>query len=171
MKISTAITNCKKTAFAFLAVLFCLMMKSETGWGQSYTMSNSNITTCSGTYYDPGGPTQNYPTANPNNSKTWKQTIYPGTAGKSMSVAFSSFMVEDGGSQYDYLIIYDGNSTNAPQIGKYSGTNSPGTVTSTAADGSLTFYFYSDYSTAYFGWVASISCVDPPPPSIIYVWY
>ena len=35
MKISTTITNCKKTALAFLAVLFCLMINPQAGHSQT----------------------------------------------------------------------------------------------------------------------------------------
>ena len=117
------------------------------------TMSGADQYTCDATYYDPGG------TGNYSNRTRLTQTIYPGTPGNVLQIAFSSFDVEDGGHDYDYLLIYNGNSTSAPLIGKYSGTTSPGTITSTAADGSLTFYFYSDNYTNYSGWQATISCI------------
>ena len=50
MKISTTITNCKKTAFAFLAVLFSLMMKPESGIGQ---VAAYGFTQSSGSYTNP----------------------------------------------------------------------------------------------------------------------
>jgi hypothetical protein len=89
-------------------------------------------------------------------------------------VVFNSFVTEAG---YDGLMIYDGNSTAAPLIssglpvgtngttcpaGSYRGSTSPGTIYSTAADGSLTFKFTSDGSQVYAGWDAIISCVVVP---------
>ena len=47
--------------FVFLGiVLLLLTLRWETLQGQSYTMTNGQITTCSGTFYDPGGPDENY---------------------------------------------------------------------------------------------------------------
>ncbi|NBX80633.1 MAG: PKD domain-containing protein, partial [Flavobacteriales bacterium] len=82
--------------------------------------------------------------------------------GQSVQVAFSAFQLE---SNYDYLYIYNGNSSAAPLIGTYSGTTSPGTIISSASNGCLTFRFTTDGSVTYSGWTASISCVTPPPPS------
>lgn len=147
----------------------------------SYTVScysmpasgTTSYTSCSGTVYDPGG-TGNY--ANNANSTL---TIYPSVAGNMVSLTFSAFSTESG---YDGLIIYNGNSTSAPMIssgagagagafcpaGSFYGTTVPGTITSSAADGSLTLYFRSDGSTVSSGFVASISCA--PPASYLASW-
>ena len=120
---------------------------------ESFTMQNGTVTTCSGLFYDSGGADSNY-----GNQLDYTMTFYPGSDGAKIKVAFSSFETEN---NYDYLYIYDGTSTSATQIGSYCGTNSPGTVTATNADGALTFRFTSDYSQVKSGWVASISCVYP----------
>ena len=70
-----------------------------------------------------------------------------------ISVSFSSFNTE---SQYDGLFIYDGVSTSSKQIGVYSGTSNPGTITATNKSGALTFRFVSDKSSNKTGWVATI---------------
>jgi hypothetical protein len=114
------------------------------------SMFTGTVNMCSGNFYDSGGPSGNYA-----NSEAYTLTIYPSTPGASLQVTFSSFALEVG---YDYLSIYNGNSMAAPLIGTYNAT-SPGTVTSTAADGSLTFRFTSDGSVVYAGWVASINCI------------
>ena len=127
--------------------------------GQSYTMSNGTITTCSGSFYDPGGPNSNYAS-----DLDYTQTFVSANSGTCIQVVFNSFQLES--STYDYLRIFDGPDASSPIIGTYGGANSPGTVTSTS--GSLTFLFHSDNSVSYEGWSSIISCVDcsqsPPIP-------
>ena len=129
------------------------------------TGSNSGC----GTYlfYDHGGSASNY-----NNSENYTYTFTP-TAGSSIKVVFSSFNTED---SWDGLSIYNGNSTAAPLIssglpagiatscpaGSFYGTNSPGTIYSTASNGALTFNFMSDPSVTYSGWAATVTCVTLP---------
>ena len=117
---------------------------------ESIIMQNGSVTTCSGLFYDSGGPNSNY-----TNNLNYTMTIYPGTEGAMVSVNFTQFNTE---SNYDYLYIYNGTSTSATQIGQYSGTTSPGTVTATNAAGALTFKFTSDESQVRTGWEATVSC-------------
>jgi len=122
-----------------------------------FNMANGSITTCTGNFYDPGGPSANYA-----NSQTFTETFYPSTAGAMIRFTFNSFTTESG---YDYLKIYNGTSTAATLIGTYSGTTSPGTVTAANASGALTFNFTSDISQVYAGWSAAVSCfVNTLPP-------
>lgn len=103
-----------------------------------------NYTTATGTIYDSGGAGGNYV----DDERTiW--TISP-TAATSVTLTFNSFDTEN---TWDYLYIYDGNSVNAPLIGYYTGTNSPGTIISSG--GSLTLEFRSDCATTAAGWNAS----------------
>ena len=118
---------------------------------ESITMQNGSVTTCSGIFYDSGGPNSNY-----GNNLTYTMTFYPGTEGAMVSVNFTQFNTE---TNYDYLYVYDGTSTSATLIGQYSGTNGPGTVTATNIEGALTFRFTSDSGVTAAGWVANISCV------------
>ncbi|MBR4390537.1 MAG: carboxypeptidase regulatory-like domain-containing protein [Bacteroidales bacterium] len=118
---------------------------------EAYNMQNGTVTTCNAMFYDDGGPNSNY-----GNSKDLTMTFLPGTTGGILEVVFNSFDTE---SNYDYLYIYDGTSTSAPQIGQYHGSNNPTTVTATNANGALTFQFTSDYSVNYSGWVANVHCV------------
>ena len=117
---------------------------------QSYYMQNGTVNTCSGTFYDSGGPGGSY-----SNYEYSTFTICPDNPGDFIEVSFSSFSLEP---CCDFLRIYDGANTSSPVIGTYYGAN-PGTVTSTDASGCLTFFFDSDYSVTYSGWVANISCV------------
>ena len=75
-----------------------------------------------------------------------------------MQINFTSFQVEN---NWDNLSIYNGNSIAEPLIGTFTGTNSPGSITSTAVDGSLTIRFTSDVSGTFFGWVANLACIQP----------
>ena len=124
---------------------------------QGYLISDaSDITTCSGTIYDSGGPNGNY-----SNSENYTRTIYPGTQGNVVKMTFISFDTESA----DHLYVYDGTSTSATQIGDYSGhsVTCPFTVEATNSTGALTFRFTSDGSVVYPGWEAEIACVEPKP--------
>ena len=120
-------------------------------------MSSTPITTCSGTFYDPGG------TGNYANSLSVTQTFTPATPGAKLIFNFTSFLTEEG---YDYLYVYNGPSTASPLIGVYDDFTGPGTVTATNATGQLTFRFTSDGSVTETGWVATISCSVTAPPAI-----
>ena len=118
-------------------------------------MQNGTVETCNALFYDSGGENANY-----GNNLDYTLTIYPSSAGAKVSVSFSQFNVE---TNYDFLYIYDGASISDTQIGQYSGTTPPETVTATNEVGALTFRFTSDNSVNKFGWVASVSCELPTP--------
>lgn len=134
--------------------------------GNAYNMTNGNVNTCNGIFYDSGGQNGNYAS-----SETLTYTIFPSSPGNAVSVSFTNFSTED---NYDGLMIYNGPSTASPLIssgllagtnpttcpaGSWRGTGSPGTITSTDATGALTFVFTSDNVIAGTGWSANISCV------------
>lgn len=93
------------------------------------------------------------------NMESFVRTMIPNQPNQALMATFTSFELE---LDYDYLYIYDGPDTTYPEFlaGGYTGTNSPGTVVSTAADGSLTFRFYSDQYVTAPGWIANISCIQ-----------
>ncbi|MEN9998258.1 MAG: hypothetical protein RI922_1248, partial [Bacteroidota bacterium] len=121
---------------------------------QTYTMTNGSISACSGTFYDPGG------TGTYGNNQTFVYTICPSAPGAKVIVNFTTFDLEN---SYDFLQVYDGNSTAAPSLGTYTGSAGPGIATASVsnATGCLTFRFTSDGSVTYSGWVASIACSVP----------
>ncbi len=137
-------------------------------WALSYDGSNPElwnalrdhftdcaIIACQDSFFDMNGPRGTY-----FNRENWTWTLAP-TGASSVTVTFHSFQLENG---YDTLWIYNGSSTNAPLIGWYTGSNSPGTVTGTT--GALTFRFKSDNATVAAGWRATWSCVyDNVPPT------
>ena len=107
-------------------------------------------TLCEGNFYDSGGNDGNYA-----NHEEWTYTIAP-VGATSITVNFGGFNLEN---NYDYLYIYDGANTSAPPIGPsggYTGSNSPGTFTSTG--GTVTFKFDSDTWTLSTGWAATWTC-------------
>jgi PKD repeat protein len=121
-------------------------------------MGDQTITTCTGIFYDTGGDTGNY-----DDDEDFTMTFMPGAAGAKIIVDFESFDVEYQSScTYDWLKIYDGESTSANLIGTYCGTDSPGMIEATNNAGAITFDFHSDYSQTKAGWKALISCTSPP---------
>lgn len=131
------------------------------GLSTCYSMTfNSTVssTTCGGLFYDDGGPTANYNAG----SGTSVYTFYPGATGtgSKVSVHFNSFASE---SCCDYMYIYNGNSTGAAILGGPYYNTVPADFTSTAADGSLTFLFYSDGSINAAGFAAVITTTTVNP--------
>jgi spore germination protein YaaH len=111
--------------------------------------SDCAIVACSDTIYDMGGPSRNYYDA-----ENYTTTISP-TGASSVSLSFSQFDVE---ANYDSLWIYNGTNANAPLLGVYTGTNSPGTVSSTGP--SITIRFKSDNNTVNPGFTAIWNCTS-----------
>ena len=132
---------------------------------------------CDGNFYDSGGATGDY-----SSNEDIETTICPDLVGDVVTVTFTSFLVEGQNATacYDELFIYDGNSTSATAITPLSlgiGTTTGGfcyqaagdgtadltgvAITSTSADGCLTFDFSSDGSVQLAGWETDITC-DPP---------
>ena len=123
-----------------------------------FLMGDQTITTCTGIFYDTGGDSGNY-----NDDEDFTMTFIPGAAGSKIIVEFESFDVEYQAScTYDWLKVYDGESTSASLIGTYCGTDSPGMIQATNDEGAITFEFHSDYSQTEAGWKALISCTSPP---------
>ena len=116
------------------------------------TMTNGSTSSCGATFLDPGGA------GNYANNSNFTYTICPTTAGARLKAVFTAFATESG---WDYLYIYDGNSTGATLLGTYTGSTSPGTVQASTsnASGCLTFVFTSDGTNVAAGWSADISCI------------
>jgi hypothetical protein len=106
------------------------------------------ITTCGATFTDAGGLEGNigmYDDA--------VTTIYPANPGDRIRLTFLEFNASYGGFE-----IYNGTDMNAPLIGNYMGTDSPGEVTAMNTDGALTIHFMGPGWEETSGWVAFISC-------------
>lgn len=130
---------------------------------------------CGGVYLDSGGTGSDY-----SSGENTTTTMCPDDTGDVVTVIFTSFSTENSGTGcYDGLTIYNGGDTSAPTINPPNGgtewcwdrndttPNGSGdlegmTITSTAADGCLTFVFSSDGSVTRPGWEANIYCSQPP---------
>jgi len=101
-------------------------------------------------YSDSGGINNNY-----TDQETVVRTIIPNVTNNSIVLTFSEFNFEQ---DYDFLSVFDGNTTAATLLGTFTGNTIPGSFTSTAADGSLTVTYTSDQFLNFSGFVANISC-------------
>lgn len=120
----------------------------------SYIMQNAVFQTCSGSFFDSGGDLGDY-----QNNEDFTAIFYPGEAEKVVKITFNMFNIEaHADCDYDWLKIYDGSSTDAPLMGTWCGTNSPGIITATNVEGALTVSFHSDESERKQGWYATIGC-------------
>lgn len=115
------------------------------------------VVPCNDTIYDMGGPNRNY-----YDYENYTYTIAPAGA-SGVTLNFTSFATE---LNYDTLWIYNGASIASPLIGTYSGTASPGLITSSG--GALTIRFKSDVSTVAAGWQAIWNCtIDNTAPTTL----
>ncbi|MTE28060.1 CUB domain-containing protein [Winogradskyella ouciana] len=126
---------------------------TDGGWAADITCAPYvPPTVCGSTFTDSGGTGGDY-----SNNENTTTTLTPDIPGTSLVATFTAFETEN---TYDFLYIYDGPNNTFPLIGTYTGTNNPGTVTSSHASGALTFVFTSDSSITDPGWVADITCVS-----------
>ncbi|MBA3663361.1 MAG: T9SS type A sorting domain-containing protein [Bacteroidetes bacterium] len=115
--------------------------------------SNCAPIVCTDSLFDMGGPARNY-----YDNEKYAYTLSAPT-GSLVKLQFKSFSTEP---NFDSLWIYNGTSTLSPMLGAYTGTNSPGTLTSSGQN--LTLRFKSDGSTNTFGFKAIKTCT---PQTII----
>jgi hypothetical protein len=107
-------------------------------------------------FYDSGGDTANY-----SSNEDYTITFVPSTANKRIKVTFNEFNVEPNGQDcYDYLSIYDGESTSAEKIGDFCSSSAPVEITAQNETGALTFKFISDVYVEESGWEAELSLID-----------
>lgn len=128
-------------------------------------MENGTVTTCSGMFYDSGGPDNPF-----SNNEHLIYTICPDRSSEPNNAAVLTFignliMTSSGA---DYMNIYDGDDTSAPLIGTWVGQTQPGGPGGVRASdisinpsGCLTVEFISDAVGPGPGWTAEISCAVP----------
>ena len=118
------------------------------------------VNTCSGTFYDSGGPNGVYGA-----NEDYTITICPENDAQVVELDFQSFTtqpVQNGNG--DGLIIYNGDNVSAEEIGMFSGTSassSPGFIVADNPSGCLTIQFFSNGAAQASGWEAIISCFEP----------
>jgi hypothetical protein len=116
--------------------------------------THSEVISCMGKFFDSGGASSNY--ASLENSSI---TFYPTSNGQALKFEFIEFSTE---SNFDFLYIYNGTNTSAPQFpgSPFSGTNGPGIIVAANTDGAITFRFTSDNSYTSSGWIANFECFE-----------
>lgn len=111
-------------------------------------------TACEGILFDSGG--------NSNYQDNTNSTITIAPAGAStITLNFTDFAFENG---YDYLKIYDGNSTLSPLIGSFTGTTLPNGGTITTTYGVVTLVQTSDIAMNDIGFICYWQCNMPTAP-------
>ena len=130
-------------------------------WDKFYKLINNTpvvttVTATGGNFYDTGGAAGNYMD---DERKLW---LFQPSGATSVSMNFTSFSLEN---NYDYLLIYDGNSVNSTLIGKYTNNVSPGNINSTGS--SLLIEFRSDCATNMPGWVATYTSNAVPTSTVV----
>lgn len=127
---------------------------NSSGWEATYTMTfpttstsacsgTTTLTSATGTFSDGSG------TADYTDNADCKWLIQPSGA-STVTLTFTSFSTESG---YDFVKVYDGNSTSATLLGSYSGSTIPSSLTSSGS--SMLVYFTSDYMETAAGFEAS----------------
>ncbi|SHG67764.1 choice-of-anchor L domain-containing protein [Winogradskyella jejuensis] len=121
---------------------------------QDLIMQNGTFNRCApDRFFDTGGEFGSY-----GSNENFTITICPTTPGEVIILDFTRFSTQAGS---DILTIYDGDSTASPVINNYSGTVSPGRVSSTHPSGCLTVSFSSNGFGNTIGWEATIECAAP----------
>ncbi|HEY0978552.1 MAG TPA: PKD domain-containing protein, partial [Flavobacteriales bacterium] len=151
-----------------LCATLLLTCTAQMAWAQAHTITEPSITACTGALLDSGGEgASGY-----GNNEDFTTTICSDAAGQSISLNWITFNLSTTGPDpVDQLSIYDGPDANAPLIGTYVGTNSPGIVSASFANtsGCLTLHFTSNGAgTGVFA--ATILCYVPcEPPTAVAV--
>ena len=123
-------------------------------WEKYYKLINNTptiitLTNANDPFFDSGGNSANY-----QDDERLLWLIAP-VGATSVTLNFTLFNLEN---NYDYLFIYDGATTSATLIGSYSGTNTPGSITSSG--GNLLVEFRSDCATNAVGWEANYTSTN-----------
>ena len=146
----------KVKTFIWILFLFSTELFSQ----EILISDGGTVNTCSGTFYDSGGPSGVYGA-----NEDFTITICPENDAQVIELDFQSFTtqpVQNGNG--DGLIIYNGDSTSAEEFGMFSGTSassSPGFIVADNPSGCLTIQFFSNGAAQASGWEATISCFEP----------
>lgn len=126
-----------------------------------FDMKDTTVWLCDGMFFDDGGMADYY-----SNNKETTLTFVSLLESGSLKITFREFDLEDSENcDYDYLEAYDGMDENAPFLGRWCGTESPGVLIANNVSGAITFKFHSNSTINHQGWKAEITCdtsVDVP---------
>lgn len=117
---------------------------------------NQTMTSCKGILFDDGG------LGDYSNNTQVVTTISP-LGASTITLTFTAFDFE---SNYDFLKIYNGTTTNAPLIGSYNGSNLPNGGVVVANSGAVTVEQVTDNGVVKSGFVANWQCVMPSVPPV-----
>jgi len=140
--------------FLTVSILFVFSLNVKS---QSYIISNYNgqtVTTCSGNFYDSGGPNGGY-----SGTQSFSITFSPGTPGASINLDFTTWQVGAG----DNLKVYDGTSSAANLLATFNTGLSPVGMVISASILNTTGSLYLEWAstTSNSGWDAAVSCGLP----------
>jgi len=148
--------------------LFVALLVSSITFSQDYIMGTDTgtITTCSGTFYDSGGPSGLYSI-----DEDYTLTFCPDLVtnpGSVIRVEFTQFETQGPDTACtDPLTAYHGNSVaTAIDNQAYCDLLSPFTIQSISPDGCITFVFTSNNTSQKIGWAANITCYVPCTPPV-----
>ncbi|WP_158961492.1 T9SS type B sorting domain-containing protein [Myroides fluvii] len=133
--------------FLFFMVFLLTQMSFFEAQAEDLLIFNGRREICSGTLYDDGGLAGNYQPL-----QRYEMVLCPDTPGGTIRLDFTSFLLAPGAS----LAISSGGQ--AMPGSPFTGQNSPGFVSSSAADGCMTLVFTSDDGPTSEGFSANIMC-------------
>ncbi len=139
-------------------LVLCISLKSQV---PEYDMNNQTVNDTSGILYDDGGKEFNY---RPNQNSF---TTIKSANGKPVTIRFDEFDIETNelGDPslciYDFVTVFDGEDTNATEVGAYCGTENPPEFTSTGD--AVTIQLFADGGTEKRGFIMAWSTGNMPP--------
>jgi len=159
--------------------LFVALLVSSITFSQDYIMGTAGTgvglqTTCSGTFYDSGGPTSLYGT-DEDHTITFCPDLVT-NPGSVIQIEFTSFNTQNdaaGGACIDQLQVWHANNNTGivstvlcGDMGASGSDEVPFTIQSVSPDGCITFQFTSNDTSQKIGWIGNISCFVPCTPPV-----
>lgn len=152
------LTFWSKKNIKITGILLLICCLSGTLMAQDYILdgatNNTTITTCSGTFYDSGGPSGQY-----QGDEDYTITFCSNN-GSNLSITFPSFEMEE---TWEQFAVYDGPDTGSPEMAgsPFSGTQLQN-QTLTSSGTCLTINFSSGSIIEFLGWEGEITCDCQP---------
>ncbi|XP_066485218.1 cubilin [Tiliqua scincoides] len=141
------ISHSNKLWIKFVSDVYITSTGFSASWDGTSTGCGGTLTTSSGIFMSP-----NYPMPYYHNAECY--WLLRASRGSPFEIRFDQFHLESHSRcQYDYIAVYDGNSTNAKMLGKFCGNEIPPSVRSTGD--SLYVKLRTDYSLGGGGFLAS----------------
>ncbi len=155
----------KKSILFFLLIASGATKLNAQSWNMTCPPGPITINTCTGNFYDSGGPGGGAGAYLDNQNCTY--TFCSNQPGQCITAYFNTFNVNDFdlfGNPYDYLNVYDGPTTGSPLLFQISGGPWPSSFPTGGTGGCLTFFFHSDGTVHTAGWNISFDCEPCPIP-------